>query len=127
MQRLNQKKNIGDQTNSLKYFLSPTNVFSNSFSDLHPIDNTDSLIGLDNLNNLNLITYNMETNKFRSASNDWLTFESFEIKKNIVVAFEKSKNTLEKDMSRCKVICEKNSDDHESERLKITCAKIKMQ
>ena len=88
------KYSIGNQTNSLKYFLSPTNVFSNSFLDLQPIENSDSLIGLDNLNNLNLIAYHLEANKFRSASNDWLTFESFEIKKNIIVAFDKARNTL---------------------------------
>ena len=28
-------------------------------------------------------------------------------------------------ISRCKIICEKTSDDHESERLKITCASSK--
>ena len=47
-----------------------------------------------NLNNLNMITYNLEANKFRSSSNDWQTFESFEIEKNLIVAFDKTKNIL---------------------------------
>ena len=86
--------NFNNQTNTLKYFLSPTNSYSNSFLNLRPIDGTDSLIGLDNLHVLSLIRYNLDTNRIQLFSNELNKFDSFVIQNNLLVAFDSSNKQL---------------------------------
>ena len=93
-QLLLSKLNLNNQTNSLKYFLSPTNFYSNGFLDLQPIKGTDSLIGLDNLHVLNLIHYSFETKRIQLFSNELNTFDSFVIQNNLLVAFDSSNKQL---------------------------------
>jgi len=88
------KHNISNQMNSLKYFLSPTNLTSNSFLQLEPIHKSNCLIGLDNLKNLNFISYQDQSNSIQTFNNDYLVVESFKISEKFLIAYDKADNQL---------------------------------
>ena len=88
------KHNVSNETNSLKYFLSPTNLTSSSFVQLESIARSDCLIGLDNLKNLNFINYQANLNRIQTFSNDWLVVESFRLNENVLVAYDKAGKQL---------------------------------
>jgi len=88
------KHTVNNGMNSLKYFLSPTNLTSSSFVQLEPIAQSDCLVGLDNLKNLNFISYQVQSNSIQTFNNDWLVVESFKMNENLLVAYDKTEKQL---------------------------------
>ena len=93
------KQNISNHQITIDYFLSPTNITSNNLHSLVPIENTNILIGLDNLNHLNIINYNFETNKIiknliTDTNGEPVQIDSFRINLNLIVL--NLKNSLNK-------------------------------
>jgi len=85
------KRNIENETKSLKYFLTPVILSLNKLKHLKSTFN-DNLIGLGNLNNLISINYDSKENKLKIYdSNDSkqlsILFESFIINENKVIAY----------------------------------------
>jgi hypothetical protein len=79
----------------LDYFLSPTNLPANVFEKITPIENTNSLIAMSNLNQL--VYFEIEqaniSNKFMTdLSKD--KFESFRLSKNFLCAYTKIKHAI---------------------------------
>lgn len=85
--------------NSVKYFLSPTNLALNKLNNLKSISaNTDNLISQGNLNNLILINYDYELKKLRIYKTDDLEpkrmFVSYVLNQLIVLAYDKLNEEL---------------------------------
>ena len=67
--------------NSRKYFLTPTNLTLNRLLDLTPVDNTDNVVALGNMNNLVLIAYDFNSNRIKifTSEEEKHKFKSFVI------------------------------------------------
>ena len=83
---------IVNTQNSLKYFLSPTNLTASSFICIQSIPDTDSFIALDNLNNLNYIEYDSKRNSVRIITDEDFYIDSFKIERNILMTYDKRAN-----------------------------------
>jgi hypothetical protein len=82
-----------NNTNTLKYFLTPTNLAFNKLNNIMNASNgSDDLIGLGNLNNLVFINYEYSKNKVKMYdSNEVNTnqYESFAIINETLIAYNK--------------------------------------
>jgi hypothetical protein len=89
------RKDFTGHDMGLDYFLSPTNLPSNVFNKLTPIEYTDSLIALSNLNQLVYIEIDQGkiSNKIMTDLADD-KFESFRLNKSLVCAYTKIKHAI---------------------------------
>lgn len=85
---------ITNQKDSMKYFLSPTNLTADTFTKIESIMQTNNFIGLDNLNNLNYVTYNVLDDSVKIMNYDAIEFASFYIYKTQLVAYNKIDSKL---------------------------------
>ena len=85
---------ISNKLDSMKYFLSPTNLTAETFTTIEPIPKTNNCIALDNLNNLNYVHYNIVDNSIKIINYDTIEFKSFYVYKNILVAYSKANSKL---------------------------------
>lgn len=79
--------------NSVKYFLSPTNLALNKLSNLSSVsNNTDSIIAQGNLNNLVLVNYDKKLEKLKIFKTDDLEpkrfFNSYVLGSNNLIAYD---------------------------------------
>jgi hypothetical protein len=79
---------INDQTNSMSYFLSPTNPVCSRLAGLVAVEGTNSLVGTDNLENLVLAAYDRTGNTMRVDVSSEGCFRSFRVAGNWLVAYE---------------------------------------
>ncbi len=91
---VNFRKDFTRHDIGLDYFLSPTNLPSNVFNKLTPIENTDSLLAMSNLGQLVYIEIDQAkiANKIVTDLTD--KFESFKLNKSLVCAYTKIKQAI---------------------------------
>ncbi len=92
------EKNFTMPEIKVDYFLSPTNLNSNSLFNLTPVENSNCFLALSNLDQLVLVDYlsrgstlSPELKKIVSNSSS-IKFSSYKVNKNILVAFSKNAN-----------------------------------
>lgn len=82
------KHKIDSNTNTINYFLSPTNLSLKNYKILKVVEKTDNFIAIDNLNNLNYIVYSKVLNSLEITTSSNFFFNSFRIKNGILIAYD---------------------------------------
>ena len=92
------KKDFTDLDLNMEYFLSPTNIFTTKLNNLTPIPSTNSLVALNNSNEIVLINYDFKSSTFKliksSTTDKDMKFESFKLNERYLLAFNKIKSKI---------------------------------
>jgi hypothetical protein len=86
-------KSFIDQEIDINYFISPTNHMASELINIEPIEKTDDLIALNNLNELIYLSLN-QNNRLKLVKNYKYKMNSFKVNMNLLLGFDNSSKKL---------------------------------